>query len=300
MKLRRAGVLGLGKAGGALCASLLEAGVVLTGVFSRSLTRRRDFVARTPNAVAPRGRLDALLRDLSERQCQVLFLAVPDDSLADVAARLARATALPPLVVHLSGARGHEVLKTLDGRASLGSFHPLAALDERSGIPPGTLIALDATGARERRALTALAEAMGLCPTRVASAARTQYHLGAVTSANLAIALLHQGIEHLRAAGVDEELARVSLARLLMSTARGAELRPLPAMMTGPIARGDTSTVRSHLELLRGRPSEEAAVYRMLSLVLVELAKQPSERKALLRNLLASPPPNDAKRSTGR
>ncbi|MFZ9888888.1 MAG: Rossmann-like and DUF2520 domain-containing protein [Myxococcota bacterium] len=286
MRLRRAGVLGLGKAGSALCASLLEAGVTLSGVFSRSAARRQGFATRCSAIVTPRGRLDRLLHDLTAQDCQVLFLAVPDDALGELASRLVRAPAQPPVIVHLSGARGHEALDALGGRAALGSFHPLAALSDDRPIPLGTLVALEATRARERHALTALATAMGLSPTRVPSSARAQYHLGAVTSANLAVALLQRGIEHLQAAGVDEELARVSLARLLMSTARGAELRPLPEMMTGPIARGDVSTVGSHLEVLQREPQADRQVYRLLSLALVEMARLPPARKTALRTLL--------------
>lgn len=286
MSAPRAGVLGLGKAGGSLSASLLTHGVPLVAAMSRDAGRRERFRRRHPGGPSPVARLPRLLAELEERGAWVLFLATPDDALAGIARRLSRARWLPPVVAHLSGARGAEALEVLRGRTTPAAFHPLAALDGETSIPEGTLLAVDAGRAAVAQRLSSLATRLSLAPARIKPGEHARYHLGAVTSANLAVALLDEGIRHLVAAGVPEQLARVSLARLLESAARGAAARPLPESMTGPIARGDVSTVARHLEKLRDAREGSEALYRALSLRLVDIARLDERTKRRLRALL--------------
>ena len=117
---RFAAVLGLGKAGLSLVASLLDAKVPV---------------------VAGARRLPALARERGELPRAALFLAVPDGALEQVVAGLARWPELPRAVVHLAGARGLDVLAPLARRTAIASFHPLASLDGEHAIPRGTLIA---------------------------------------------------------------------------------------------------------------------------------------------------------------
>lgn len=289
MSAPRAGVLGLGKAGGSLSASLLSHGVPLVAAMSRDAGRRERFRTRHPQGPTPVARLPRLLAELEEGGAWVLFLATPDDALSSIAKRLAKARWLPPVVAHLSGSRGSEALAALKGRTTPAAFHPLAALDGETSIPEGTLLAVDADAAAVARRLSSLAERLALAPARIKRQEHARYHLGAVTSANLAVALLDEGIRHLMAAGVPEQLARVSLARLLESAARGAAARPLPESLTGPIARGDVSTIERHLEKLRSAPPGSDELYRMLSLRLLDIAKLDERTRRRLRTLLERP-----------
>jgi predicted short-subunit dehydrogenase-like oxidoreductase (DUF2520 family) len=264
-------VVGLGKAGGALLASFHAASV----------------------PIAQRARRLDGLRRLGE----VLFLAVPDDALADVDAALALRLkrtpdrSLPALVVHLAGARGIEALALVRQVVPVGTFHPLASLDGRSPIPPGTLIAVDAERPHHRRLLTDMARLIGARAAWVKSELRPLYHAGAVVSANLAVALLSAGIDLLVEAGVEKNLARASLARLLKSQAEHAISRPLSEALTGPVARGDAGTLARHLAALSGAPHRHvAALYRDLSLKLVDdVTKPPAATRRALATALGRP-----------
>jgi predicted short-subunit dehydrogenase-like oxidoreductase (DUF2520 family) len=269
----RAVVIGLGKAGGALVASL-------TSLAAPSGKRARIAIVQKAR------RLPRTLRP-----CDVLFLAVPDDALAHVDQQLAvllgKSAAPPPIVVHLSGAKGTEALARVGAHAIVGTFHPLASLDGKHAIPAGTLIAVAATRAQARVQLERLARAIGCVPAHVPSQQRARYHAGAVVSANLAVALLAKGVDLLVAAGVPRKLARVSLARLLQSQADNAIARELADALTGPIARGDAGTVARHLALLDGSDPELAAVYRALSRVLIDdVTRHDARTKAALRETL--------------
>ncbi|MBI1949063.1 MAG: DUF2520 domain-containing protein [Deltaproteobacteria bacterium] len=242
-------VLGLGKAGGALVASFERAQVPI---------------------VARARRLAALARRRGHLDSATLFLAVPDEALPGVVAALAAWPALPRAVVHLSGARGLDVLEPLAARAAIGSFHPLASLDGRGPVPAGTLIAWDAHGASAGARLAALARRIGGVPAHVRDDARTLYHAGAVVAGNLPVALLHEGVSLLVEAGVPRTTARVALARLLRSQADNAERRALSLALSGPVARGDADTLARHLRALDRDHPALARLYRELSRVLVD------------------------------
>jgi len=203
-------------------------------------------------------------------RADILVIAVPDDAIAAVAAKLSAAPVLPRLVVHLSGRQGAAALSSLLERVEVGSFHPLASLDGKSAIPRGTLIAVDASSPAQVRALEKIARAMKCTPARIAEKDRIAYHAGAVVAGNLPVALLSKGIDLLVSAGVPEKLARESLARLLVSAAENAVKSPLSRALTGPIARGDINTVRQHLTLIDDVDVDLAALYRALSRILID------------------------------
>jgi predicted short-subunit dehydrogenase-like oxidoreductase (DUF2520 family) len=232
----------------------------------------------TKRLIAPHTRVRQADRASRPRRIEadVVILAVPDHAIAATAALLQT----DALVVHVAGSRGVEELR---GRARRrGVFHVLASLDGRRAVPSGCLCAWDVGGddpravARDERLLPRLAKQLGLAPCRVRDDDRARYHAGAVIAGNLATALLHLGVEQLVAAGVDPDVARTSLARLLASTAERALHAPLATALTGPVARGDVETVERHLAVLPAGPAHDA--YRLLTRVLVDAVRPAGAR----------------------
>lgn len=287
-----AAIWGLGKAGNALALSLTATDARLAVVHNRGAARRTHFLKRHTPQVRTYARVPAFLRAMEREQINLLFLAVPDDALADVANRLSRASWLPENIVHLSGARGAEALDVLAPRAHIATFHPLAALHASHAIPAGALLAIDARHPPLRQSLRNLARAMELEPATVRAGQHARYHAGAVVSANLAVALLHKGIELLVHAGIPENVARRGLAHLLGSTANAARSLPLPQMLTGPIARGDVGTVRRHLTVIE--PKETLELYVRLSRHLLDVAHLSDAQRSELRATLDAYAPSDA------
>ncbi|RYJ00069.1 MAG: DUF2520 domain-containing protein, partial [Actinomycetales bacterium] len=118
MSLARVGIVGAGRVGAVLGARLRASGYPVVAVAARSeasLLRARTFLPGVP------------VLDPAEvvRASEVLVLAVPDDSLADVAAELAPHVRPGQLVLHTSGRHGRAVLAPLaDLGARTAAFHP--------------------------------------------------------------------------------------------------------------------------------------------------------------------------------
>ncbi len=244
-------VVGHGKAGGSLAASMRRAHIDVSVVSGREL---------------PKKKLDATL----------VLLCVPDRFIREMHVDVEEGC----VVAHVAGAA---VLTDVDA-VRRGAFHPLASLDGVSPVPRGSLCAWDAddgdddAGVRLRR----LAKRLGLVAARVRDEDRAAYHAGAVIAGNLASALLQLGVEQLRKAGVDDDVARVSLSRLLASTAARSLAAPLSLALTGPVARKDAATLKKHAAVIVD--VDAGAAYRLLSRVLIErvLVATDDEKRALI------------------
>jgi predicted short-subunit dehydrogenase-like oxidoreductase (DUF2520 family) len=212
-------VIGAGRLGSALAAGLRAAGLSVEGPL-----RRGDAPPTSPVAI----------------------LCVPDAEIA------AAAAALPAGVLagHCSGATGLEPLAPHEAF----SLHPLVSVPAGSG--PGVLAgagcAVDGSTPRALRTATALAEAVGLRPARVAPGDRAAYHAAASLAANFLVTLEGAAERLAATAGVERAL----LAPLVRAAAaQWAELGAERAL-TGPIARGDEATVARQREAVAERAPE--------------------------------------------
>ncbi len=226
-------LVGPGRAGTAVATALVTAGWQVVTVAGRA-----PDAPSTQAAAARFGAEATALRDAA-RDVDLVVIATPDAAIEAVAAELATAVRSDALVVHLSGARGVDVLGAVPART--GALHPLQTLPSAevgAARLPGAWCAV--AGDPQ---VVVLARSIGLQPIEVADGDRTAYHAAACIAANHLVALLAQ-VE--RVAPVPLE-AFLPLVRAAVENV--AQLGP-QAALTGPVARGDVETVRSHLGAL--------------------------------------------------
>lgn len=242
----RCGLVGRGRAASALGAALADtAGYALAWQWSRG----EPGVSALP-------------------ACDVVLLAVPDGAIEDAARALAeRAGAAAEIWLHLAGSRDGRVAR-VDAKTprAAGCLHPIVALAGRESRPHlvGATAGVDGEPAAVAAAI-ALAEAIGLRPTRLREGAKALYHAAAVTVAGHAVALWDQAVGTMVLAGVPRADARAALLALMQGAiAQLARAEP-GEVITGPIARGDAGTVRAHLAALDALEDPDgASVYRAL------------------------------------
>jgi len=181
---------------------------------------------------------------------ELVLLCVPDHVIGEVAQRVR----IGPWVAHVSGATH---LAALDPHERRFSVHPLQTLTRERG--PDQLD--DAWGAISGETDEALgrarwlAETLGLRPFVVADADRTLYHAAAVIGGNFLVTLHEVATRLLDEFGAPPEAIVPLMARTIEN---GFDL-------TGPIARGDWSTVEAHLEALHERAPDLVPLYRALA-----------------------------------
>jgi predicted short-subunit dehydrogenase-like oxidoreductase (DUF2520 family) len=230
----------------------------------------------------------------------LVFLAVPDGVVPEVAARIAALGQDVGLsFVHLSGALRLTALQALSGHA-LGSFHPLQSFPSPRDPSAfrGITVGVNATTPSLRRRLAALARDLGARPRHVDDRSRALYHAAAVFASNYVLASVAEAVAILQAAGWPRAEAERSLQPLVEGAVASLRERGVVKALTGPIRRGDLDTVKAHLDALGGLGGDPKieAVYRMLGLVTLGIANEAGldkaaagrTRRALTRHVAAT------------
>lgn len=240
------GVVGAGRVGPALAASLALAGhrpVAASAVSEASRRRAAELLPGVP-LTDPASVLAA---------SDLVLLTVPDDALPDLAAGLAATGAVRrgQLLVHTSGRHGTAVLDPMRNAGGLPlALHPVMTFTGTSvDVQRLAGCAFGVTAPEElRMAASALVIEMGGEPEWIEESARPLYHAALALGANHLVTLVAQSMELLRTAGVS---APDRMLGPLLGAALDNALRSGDAALTGPVARGDAGTVRAHIAQLR-------------------------------------------------
>jgi predicted short-subunit dehydrogenase-like oxidoreductase (DUF2520 family) len=237
-------VVGRGRVGGSLARAAEAAGIEVR-------TAGRDEIATACEGAA------------------TVLLCVPDAAIAAAAGEVPEG---PDFVGHVSGAGTLNLLAEAAAKgARTFSLHPLQTFADGETTVQGTPAAIAGSDGTALGFARELAEALGMRPFEVAEGDRSAYHAAAAIASNLLVALEESAAELLTKLGTDE--ARELLAPLVLRTAANwVELGP--DALTGPIARGDQTTVDGHRAALRERAPELLPLYAALA----ERAREVAER----------------------
>ncbi len=181
----------------------------------------------------------------------LLVIAVRDDSIGEIAERLASRAIGVGSAVHMSGSVSVDVLSPIaEVGLATGGLHPLQSLpfaDTGSRRLAGAWAGITALDSGLHATLVELATSLGMVPFDLPDAVRPLYHAGASAAANYVVGSLALASRLFRAAGVPWEAA-VPLIEAVVKNA--IELGP-DAALTGPIARGDVATVEQQLAAIQ-------------------------------------------------
>lgn len=280
----RLGFIGAGRLARALAQAFARAGYAVTAVASRSPESARSLAAALPACLAL-GDPQAVLE-----QADIVFLAVPDDSIGTIAHRLrvgsahtgnmtdkATGTAVGTALVHCSGATSVEVLAPARAQgARIGGFHPLYLFSGSSADVEriaGCSVAIEADDAL-RPMLVRLAEALGCHPLAIAGDARLAYHGAAHYAASFAICALAEATQIWRTAGISESDGLRALLPMLAGTVEAAREKGLAGALSGPVSRGDAATLGRQLATFEALGGDHAALYALLTRRAVALARR--------------------------
>jgi predicted short-subunit dehydrogenase-like oxidoreductase (DUF2520 family) len=188
---------------------------------------------------------------------ELVLLCVPDSAIADVAASIEPG----PWLAHVSGATP---LAALDPHERRFSVHPLQTFTRARGAEQldGAWAAVTAGTDAARAVGFELAETLGLRPFELPDSARTLYHAGAVFASNYVVTLQRAASLLFESAGAPPEALEPLMRRTIEN---GFEL-------TGPIARGDWSTVHAHRAAIQQHREELDHLYETLAGATLELA----------------------------
>jgi predicted short-subunit dehydrogenase-like oxidoreductase (DUF2520 family) len=181
---------------------------------------------------------------------ELVLLCVPDRAINEVAAQIPDG----PWLAHMSGAVPLAALAPHSRRFGL---HPLQTFKRDAGASQldgaWGAVTSESDAARERARW--LAGVLGLRPFDLRDDRSALYHAGATVASNFLVTLYRTARQLFETAGVPPE-ALLPLMRRTIDN--GFEL-------TGPIARGDWSTVDAHLAAIQKDAPDVEELYRALA-----------------------------------
>ena len=149
------------------------------------------------------------------------------------------------LVVHTAGTISMETLAGVS--PDYGVLYPLQSLRAHLPIPPNIPWLIDANTDENKRKLWAFAKSMGENVKEAGNEERLRLHVAAVIANNFGNHLLHLTEQFCQREGIDFNL----LYPIMEETVHRLQYAPPSAVQTGPAIRRDTSTIQTHIELLK-------------------------------------------------
>ena len=284
--LPRLGFIGAGRLARCLAAGFARAGYPVAAVAARSPASAARLASTLPQCEAV---ADA---QAVANTCDVVFLAVPDDSIGTIANKLAfdmrpgRTVAL----VHCSGATSVDVLSSARAQGvAIGGFHPLylfsgeqADLDRIAGCS----VTVEAQGDLDVL-LRTLARSLGCEVLSLAGGQRMLYHGAAHYAASFALAALAEAVDVWRTLGFDEDQSLRALLPMLAGTVEAARAKGLSGALAGPVSRGDAAVLERQLAAFEMLGADHATLYALLT------------RRALSLSRARATPPASTDKTTG-
>lgn len=267
---KRIGIIGAGVVGTAVGVVLKNKGYEITSVYDIRFESTKDLVERigctaytSPQEVS--------------RSADILFITTSDTAIEDVVDSLADTGAFRAgqVIVHMSGAQSSEILdRAKDFGAHVLSVHPLqsfANVERAINILPGSIFSIE--GDREAYdTAVCIVETLGGEYFFIDRKAKPLYHAGACVVSNYLVTIIDFGVKLLESTGIPRQIATKALLPLINGTVNNVENIGIPKALTGPIARGDFTTILKHLDCLEEMAPELMKLYSWLGFYTAQIA----------------------------
>lgn len=286
--LKKIAIVGAGNLGKVLGCALKERGYEI--VAATALTEKSRLAAaelfNCPVYKEP---------EKAAEKADIIFLTTPDGVIEEVSTRIAEFGGIKrgQVVVHTSGAHSSAVLSSAKSKgSSVISIHPLQTFPElQKGLDslPGTFFAVegdeDAFSTAEE-IIESLQGRMLSIPTEM----KPLYHAAACVACNYFVSLIDIALRLYEPMGVPKNEVVQALYPLIEATLRNVKHLGPEKALTGPIARGDFSTVEVHIKQISTYFPHLLPFYKQLGLYTAELASRKGtiseEDLKIMKNLL--------------
>ena len=261
------GFIGAGKVGFTLGKYFTEQNIVVSGFYNRHPEVASEAAEFTGTRYYDT--MENLIRD-----SEVIFITVPDNAIAEVWEQLKQLQVKDKIICHCSGALSSAVFSDITNYECYGySIHPLFAVNSKTESYKELSKALFTIEGDELHR-DALADLIRSCGNKVVflnPENKIKYHCAAVFASNLINGVMETAITELVQCGFTSEEALSALAPLTINNVAHLSEGTLEEALTGPIERGDTSTVLKHLNNIS---DDTRDIYILLSKKVLQIAKR--------------------------
>jgi predicted short-subunit dehydrogenase-like oxidoreductase (DUF2520 family) len=264
-------IIGTGMVGTAIGFLLKKAGYKITAIVDKSpsaLKRARHYIG------------GETLRNPQEavQKADCILITTSDDLISSACKEIALCPEIKDkLVFHMSGAGDLDLLDAAKkAGAAVASIHPLqsfSSIDQAIKNIPGSYFAVTADKKAQASAKNIVRDLGGI-PFSISSNQKPLYHAAACIASNYLVSLMNTVEAIYQAIGLDKKDAKRAYLPLVYGSLKNIENSGSITSLTGPIARGDLSTIKKHIMAINKNLPQYSSLYSSLGLITVKVAQQ--------------------------
>jgi len=207
-----------------------------------------------------------------------ILITTPDDLILSACREIAASDALKgKLVFHMSGAGALDILQPAkDAGASVACIHPLqsfSSIDQAVKIIPGSYFGVTAEKKVLSRAKNIIRRLGGI-PLVISDDQKPLYHAAACFASNYLVTLINTVESIYQSIGISPKDAKKAYLPLVYGSLKNIENSGSVSSLTGPIARGDSGTIKKHVAAIKKNVPQYSSLYSSLGLKTVGIARQ--------------------------
>lgn len=206
--------------------------------------------------------------------CDVLFLTVPDDAVADVWEQVRAFPIQGKYICHCSGSLSSAVLSGIQETGAYGySIHPMFPFKSKKTAYEDLRHALFTVegDVRHKEEIKALLRRCGNPVVEIRQEDKVLYHAAAVFASNLMVGLMEEAVQMLIQCGFERQEAMAALKPLAVSNLENIFEAGTKNALTGPVERHDVQTVKKHLKVLK---QDQKETYLSLTGEIIKIAEK--------------------------
>lgn len=248
----------------------------------KSLTKAKKIIGRY-------GKEIFFTKDMVEgvKDCSIIFICTPDDEIEKVCNNIAKNAKMSlrgKYFIHFSGSKRLEVLKNAKKLgAYVASIHPMksfASIEDSIKTIGGTVYGitsektqLSRESMKVKNLIINIVESLDGTAVEVKDDDKPLYHAAACVASNYLVSLVNYAVEINEKIGIKSEDSLKGLIGLIESTIDNIKKLGTKKSLTGPIARGDTGTIKEHLDNIKKNfEKDDYLLYKALGLSTSKIA----------------------------
>ena len=274
------GLIGAGSLGSALALRMHQRGLKINAIVSKTGSRAETLSEKVQCRSA--GTNIELLKDSN-----VIFIAVPDSQIPDVAERLLPISYRAKTVTfaHTSGtltSSAFQRLKEINtSKMYIASVHPMQTFPRKivwnkerlANHFENIYFGVEGEAAALKNIGKIIKQIGGQC-VRIPKKFKALYHMGGVFSSNFLLAILHMSKNLYAHADINEANTIKILMPIIIQTLKNMKDFGIDAALTGPASRNDSVIIKRHLNQLAQFEPKYRKVYRDLTKICYQIAAQ--------------------------
>lgn len=261
------GFIGAGKVGFSLGRYFKDNSIQLSGYYSRNKESAIEAAKFTKSNFY--NNLNQLIEDSN-----IIFITTPDNEIGEVWNQIKEYDIKEKIICHCSGSLSSKVFSKIHEYKAYGySIHPMFAISDKYNSHKDLNKAYF-TIEGDSKYLDYFSDLFSKLNNNfkiISDENKAKYHAASVIISNHVIALAKTSNDLLVQCGFSEEEANEALFPLMYNNVLSIGTKGTTNSLTGPVERGDTKTIKKHLECLNNKDKE---LYKLLSEKLIKIAEK--------------------------